>query len=162
MDGSVLKDIGNYKNRLVSAILNSEDIMELMLGPDHSENDVDNIVYSQVFPYLYINDTQTTVKSYLCFDIGIARVPTATVKDIKIIMRIYCHKECMKYSKKGYLGTRVDILSDMIERQLRDSDRFGIGKLQLESVLPISLEKNYYGKEIIFTTPDFRVKKVSV
>lgn len=161
MNESVLKDIGIYKNRLISLLLESPDILELMLGKEYTEIDVENIVYKQIFPYLYVDDTQTSVKTFLCFDVGVARVPTATIKDIKIIMRIYCHKDCMRYSKNGYLGTRADILSDMIERQLGDSYRFGVGRLQLESVLPIYLEKTYYGKEIIYTTPDFKTKKVN-
>lgn len=162
MEESVLRDIGVYKTRLISALLDSTDILELMLGKDYTEDDIDNIVYDQVFPYLYINETQDTVKSFLCFDVGITRVPTTTIKNIKIIIRVYCHKECMTYSKKGYLGTRADILSDMVEQKLHNSDNFGIGKLQLESVMPIFLEKTYYGKEMIFTTPDFRNKRKEI
>ena len=65
----------------------------------------------------------------------------------------------MKYSKKGYIGTKSDILADMIERQLRDSDKFGIGKLQLQSVTHFFPSKDYYGRQMIFYTPDFRISK---
>lgn len=159
MDEVVLKDIGVYKNRLVSAILNSNNIIQLLLNKDtYSDEEVDDLMYTQVFPYLYVDGTQTSVLSYLCIEINIPRIPTNTIKDIQIIVLAYCHKDCMKYTKKGYLGTRADILADMVERELRDSDRFGIGKLRLTSVSHFFPNNKYYGREMRFTIPDFKVK----
>lgn len=159
MDEVVLKDIGVYKNRLVSAILNSNNIIQLLLNKDtYSDEEVDDLMYTQIFPYLYVDGTQTSVLSYLCIEINIPRIPTNTIKDIQIIVLAYCHKDCMKYTKKGYLGTRADILADMVERELRDSDRFGIGRLRLTSVSHFFPNNKYYGREMRFTIPDFKVK----
>lgn len=159
MDEVVLKDIGLYKNRLVSALLNSDNIIKLLLNKDtYSDEEVDNLMYTQVFPYLYVDGTQIEVLSYLCLEVNIPRIPTTTIKDVQIIIWAYCHKDCMKYSKKGFLGTRVDILADMVERELRDSDRFGIGKLRLTSVSHFFPNNKYYGREMRFTIPDFKVK----
>lgn len=159
MDEAVLKDIGLYKNRLISTFLNSDDITKLLLNKNiYSEEEVDNLLYSQVFPYLYVDETQTEVLSYLCLEVNIPRIPTTTIKDVQIIIWAYCHKDCMQYSKKGFLGTRADILADMVERELRDSDRFGIGKLKLTSVSHFFPNNKYYGREMRFTIPDFKVK----
>lgn len=159
MDEVVLKDIGLYKNRLVSAILNSNNIIQLLLNKDtYSDEEVDDLMYTQIFPYLYVDGTQIEVLSYLCLEVNVPRIPTTTIKDIQIIIWAYCHKDCMKYSKKGFLGTRVDILADMVERELRDSDRFGIGKLRLTSVSHFFPNNKYYGREMRFTIPDFKVK----
>lgn len=159
MDEVVLKDIGLYKNRLVSAILNSNNIIQLLLNKDtYSDEEVDDLMYTQIFPYLYVDGTQIEVLSYLCLEVNVPRIPTTTIKDIQIIIWAYCHKDCMKYSKKGFLGTRVDILSDMVERELRDSDRFGIGKLRLTSVSHFFPNNKYYGREMRFIIPDFKVK----
>lgn len=169
MEATIIKDIGLYKNRLVNLLLQSPDICEALLGLGYTEEDVfgdENddddygIVYRQVFPYLYIDETQTTVLPYLCLEVDIPRVPTRTIKDMKIIIWCYCHRDCMKYSKKGYLGTRADILSDMVERQLRSSEKFGIGLLQLDSVTYLSnTNSNYYGRQMIFTISDFTIKR---
>lgn len=159
MDEVVLKDIGVYKNRLVSAILNSNNIIQLLLNKDtYSDEEVDDLMYTQIFPYLYVDGTQLEVLSYLCLEVNVPRIPTTTIKDIQIIIWAYCHKDCMKYSKKGFLGTRADILADMVERELRDSDRFGIGKLRLTSVSHFFPNNKYYGREMRFTIPDFKVK----
>lgn len=95
--------------------------------------------------------------SYICVEVDAPIIPTNTIKNMEVYIWSYCHKRHMKYSKKGYSGTRVDILSDMIERQLRTSDKFGIGKLQLKSVQRFSPNKEYYGRQMIYHIPDFKI-----
>lgn len=160
---SVLKDISTCKNNILSSFTDSKDICDLMLltsdNDEYDDEDVVNLIYTQIFPYLYVDETQTDVKPYICCEVDVPRIPTGTIKDMKLIVWAYCHKDCMKYSKNGYRGTRVDILVDMIERQLRDSNKFGIGKLQLDSVTYFFPSKNYYGRQLVFTIPDFKVGK---
>lgn len=160
MAETMLKDIGAYKNKIISTLLNSEEICKVLSSTDKTENKIDSkqFVYSQVFPYLYVDDTQTEVLTYLCIEVDAARFPTATMKDMKIIIWVYCHKECMKYTASGYIGNRVDILADMVERQLRDSDKYGIGKPKLESATHFYPNKDYYGRQLIFSMPDFKIK----
>lgn len=155
---SILKDMGSYKNTLLSALINSDDICELLFNKKpYDEDDVENLIYTQIFPYLYIDETQTEVMTYLCFEVDMPRIPTGTVKDMKLIIWAYCHKDTMKYSKKGYSGTKVDILADMVESQLRESDKFGIGKLQLLSCTYFSPNSKYYGKQLVYNMPDFKI-----
>ena len=160
MEERVLKDIGLCKNRILSALLNSPDFCELMLRTtDYTEEDIDNMLYTQVFPYLFVNDTQTEIMPYTCVEVDIPRVPTGTIKDMKIIIWCYAHKDCMKCKKDGYLGTRPDMLCDVIECILRDSYDYGIGKVELDSVDKIYPNKQYYGRQMIFNVPDFKFKK---
>lgn len=160
MAETILKDIGLYKNRILSTLLQSSDLCETLLNKkDYTEEDVDSLIYKQVFPCLYIDETQTNVLSYVCVEVNTPRIPTRTIKNMELIIWCYCHKDCMKYSKKDYFGTRADIMSDMVERQLRDSDKFGIGKLQLQSVTYLNnTNSRYYGRQLLFTTPDFKIK----
>lgn len=156
---SVIKDIGSYKTTLLSVVINSDEICELLFyKKPYTEDDVDNLVYSQVFPYLFVNETQTEVLTYLCFEVDIPRIPTGTIKDMKLIVWIYSHKNRMRYSKKGYSGTITDILADMVDSQLRDSDKFGIGKLELLSATYFSPNRDYYGRQLVYNMPDFKAK----
>lgn len=131
----------------------------MLMKKKYTEEDVDNLVYSQVFPYLYVDDTQTMVLPYVCFEVTIPRIPTGTIKDMQIIVWTYCHKDCMRCSQKGYLGTRADILADIIERHIHDAYNMGIGHPSLQSVRQFSPQNKYYGREFIFTVPDFKVKE---
>lgn len=155
---SVLKDVGAYKNRILSLFINSPEIISLLLNDNLTDDNVENLVYSQIFPYLYVNETQTDQLSYLCIEVEVPRVPTKMIKDMKIIVWAYCHKGIMKYSKKDYLGTRADILADMADQCLAGSDSFGIGRPSLESVTYFFPNDKYYGRQLIYTMPEFKVK----
>lgn len=156
MAKTMLKDLGSYKNEIISKFLKNPDLMECLLGENYTETQVDEIVYQQIFPYLYVDDTQTATKSY----IGIELDPTTssgTIKDSKLIIWVYCHKNIMKYSKKGYIGTRADILADMIARILIDFD-LGIGNPEFLSGNYFTPNSNYYGRVLLFNIPDFKTK----
>ena len=158
-EGSILKDMGSYKSTLLSYFVNSEEICELLFNKNpYTEEDVDNLIYTQIFPYLYVNDTQDEVLSYLCIEVDVPRIPTGTIKDMRLTIWAYCHKDTMQYSKKGYSGTKADILADMVERVLRDSNKFGIGKLQLMSCDHFFPNNKYYGRKLVYSMPDFKVK----
>lgn len=158
-EGTVLKDIGSCKQRLLTALVKNEDICELLFNKKkYTEDDVENLMYTQIFPYLYTDETQTETLAYLCFEVDIPRCSSGTVKDMKIIIWAYCHKDIMKYSKKGYYGTKVDILADMVERQIRDSYDFGIGKPELVSVTNFFPNNKYYGRQLVYNIPEFKVK----
>lgn len=158
IEGSIIKDLGSYKNKLISALLNSNDICELMLNKKtYTDDEAESLVYTQIFPYLYVDETQNEVLSYICIESDIPHIPTNTIKDMKLTIWAYCHKSGMKYSKKGYSGTKTDILADMIERQLRESNKFGIGKLELKSVTYFFPSKIHYGRQLIYSIPDFKI-----
>ena len=128
MAETVIKDTGLCKSVLIQTFLDNSEIMEVLLGKGYdkkyTQDEIDDTVYKQIFPYLYIDETQTQTLSYICCEVETPRIPTGTIKDMMITIWVFCHKGVMKYSKKGYRGTRVDILCDMIERSLRYSDYF--------------------------------------
>ena len=158
-EGTVLKDIGSCKQKLLTVFVNSDEICELLFNKKpYTEDDVENLMYTQIFPYLYTDETQTETLTYLCFEVDVPRLSSSTVKDMKIIVLAYCHKDIMKYSKKGYYGTRVDILADMVERKLRDSYDLGIGKPELISVTNFFPNNKYYGRQLIYNVPEFKIK----
>ncbi len=169
MPETVLKDIGLVKNRILPLLLNSDDIMEILLGKGYTEeqvwgNDEDDddygIVYKQVFPTLYIDETQTEVLSYLCFEVDVPRIPTGTIKDMKIIVWAYCNKSSMRYSKKGYLALKPIFWLMRLKEHCLIHKKFGIGKLHLDSATYISSSnKQFYGRQMIFTIPDFKSKR---
>ena len=104
-EGSVLKDIGSYKNKLLSAFVTSDDICELLFNKKpYTEEDADNLLYSQVFPYLYVDETQTDVKAYICCEVDIPRVPTGTIKDMKLITSIVNSPELVELVNADYVG----------------------------------------------------------
>lgn len=155
---TVLKDIGIYKYKVIRALLSSPDICEALLG-DNLTDDVSSLEYTRIFPYLHLKNTPDEVIPYLCVETDVPELQSGTMKSMRITVWVLCHKNCMAYSKTGYIGTRTDILSDMIERRLNDSYEFGIGKLHLDSAVHLNnTNEHYYGRQLIFSVPDFKVK----
>jgi hypothetical protein len=154
-----LKDIGVYKNRLLTTIMSSEDVCELILGKRYDKTDVDErLIYKHIFPYLYVDETQTEVKTYICIEVSVPRTHDFTYKDMKVDIWCYCHKDIMRYSKKGFLGTRSDILSDMVDRLLNSSNNYGIGRLKLQSCVPINISKTHYGRHLTYSCAEFNIE----
>ena len=111
IEGSILKDIGSYKDKVISALVNSHDICELMLNKEtFTDDEAEHLIHRQIFPYLYADDTQDETLSYICLEADIPYIPTNTVKSVKLTVWVYCHKSIMGYAKNRYSGTRVDIL----------------------------------------------------
>lgn len=153
-----LKDLGRYKYRLQTAILDSEDICETMLGKDYNKEIVsEELMYEYIFPYLYVDETQTDTKSYICFEVDVPRTSNFSYKDMKIIVWCYSHKGIMNYKHTGYLGTRSDILSDMVDRLLNSSRDYGIGRLKLESATYFMPSSKFYGRQLIYSCSEFNI-----
>lgn len=154
-----LKELGSYKYTIFTKIRNSDDIKEILLGKNYNVEIVDDLLDEHIFPYLYVPETQQTAKSYICVDVVIPKVPNFSIKNLKIIIWVFTHKSLMNYSKKGYVGTRTDILSDILDKMLDTSRDFGIGRLKLEDVGLFNSEKQYYGRTLTYSASDFNVDK---
>lgn len=159
-----LKDTGIYKNRIIALLSESEEIAELLLGVGYDAETADEeLIYNHIYPYLYVDGngdagssgTQTAVKSYVCVEVDVAKTANFTYKDMKIIIWCYCHRDGMRYTKPGFLGTKADILSDMTDRLLNGSRRFGVGRLKLESSSHITPGDKFYGRELIYSCSEF-------
>lgn len=154
----MLKDVGIYKDIIISNLI-SDDILELLLGKNYTEEQASDVVYTQIFPYLYVEDVQTKTLPYICMEI-LPEQANAKIKNVTLVIWAYCHKDMMKYKKTGYSGTRADILADMIDRKIRNLDDFGIGRLEFKKSPYFVPEKKFYGRQLIYSIPDFLVKGV--
>lgn len=163
----MLKELGDYKNRLRSIFVNSDNICKLLLGKDYenAEYDLDDELDKYIIPHLYVPDIITTQNSYIMFDTFMPR-SHGKIKTMKIAIQAICHKDIVKYEKKpkGYPGLRYDVLAQFIEELLCPKDeeanksiikKFGIGSMELELV-DVFLDKNFIGRTLTFTVPDFR------
>lgn len=162
-EGSILKDIGSCKQKLYTSFINDSDICELLLNKQlYTDDERENLFYNQIFPYLYAEDSQNEALTYLCYEIDIPALNDKTlgrtIKNMKMIILAYCHKDIMRYAKNGHCGTRADILADMIEGKLRNSYDFGIGKPELISVTNFFSNNKYYGKQLVYNVPEFKIK----
>lgn len=152
---------GKYKTIISSALYKNKDIIDLLLGDMAGKNqsEVRKQFKEHVKSHLFIDDTIEDAGTYIFYDIHMPELHTNT-KRCMIIMYLICHRSILEdYSKDGYYGDRIDILSQMVEDTLINnkevSNEFGIGELTLDSI-GIYNATRFYGSVLTLSVPNFR------
>lgn len=154
-------ELGIYKENIMQALFHDKDICKLLIGKIDGM-DVTKLreeFKKHVKSHLFIDDTITDSTSFIFYEVRCPRI-NAQTKQCEIILFAICHRDILdNYVQEGYHGNRADILSQMIENVLINDDemvnRFGIGKLKLDSV-DFYNSSRFYGRLLTFRTPDFR------
>lgn len=162
MASSVARDLAFIKSKVISRLLESDDFAGVMLRKtDFTEDEKYNMEYIQVFDYPYVDGTQEEVQPFVCIE-TVCRGTNRTTKSMDLYVWIFVHRDCMKMDKniKTYMGNRADVLADIVERLLRDETDLGIGKPSLSDVDYIIPQSKYYGRQLKYSIPDFKIKEV--
>jgi len=160
MRESTTKERGIYKTRISNALLQSNNIKEIILG-DTSELTPKELLskfQKHVNSHLFIDETIKDTTTYIFFDVIMPELRPQT-KIIQVLIYAICHRDILEdYVKEGYYGNRADILSEMIEETLLDDSivkKFGIGDLSLDNV-DIYNSVTFYGCIMSFSVRNFR------
>ncbi len=152
---------GKFKNEINSALYKNADIIELLLGDisNKSNAEIRKEFKKYVKSHLFIDDTITETKTFIFYDVVFPELSN-NIKMCNVVMYLICSRDILEdYSKEGYYGDRIDILSQMVEDTLINneevSNSFGIGKLRLDSV-EIYNASRFYGCILRFDVPSFR------
>lgn len=154
------KERGIYKTRIVNALLQSDNIKDIILGDtsELTQTDILTKFKNHVNSHLFIDETIKDTSTYIFFEVFMPQL-RPQVKTTKILMYAICHRDILEnYTKEGYFGNRADILSEMIEETLLDSDivkKFGIGDISLDNV-DIYNSVTFYGCIMTFNVSNFR------
>ena len=154
------KERGIYKTRILNALLQSDTLKDIVLG-DTSEMQSKDIMANfknHVNSHLFIDETIKETSTYIFFDVIMPKM-RPQVKSIQVLVYAICHRDILEnYNKEGYYGNRADVLSEMIEETLLDSNivkKFGIGDLELDNV-DIYNSTTFYGCIMSFSVHNFR------
>ena len=162
MAQSVARDLAFIKSKVISRLLESDEFAEVMLRKtDFTEDEKNDMEYKQIFDYPYIDGTQEEVMPYVCIE-TVCRGTNRTTKSMDLYVWIFVHRNCMKMDKniKSYMGNRADVLADIVERLLRDADDLGIGKPSLDDIGYTVPQSSYFGRQLKYSIPDFKIKEV--
>lgn len=155
-----LKECGKFKQNVHKALYKSSDIVELLLGDTTGvpKQEVLAQFKEYVKSHLFVEDTITKADTFIYYDVTLPHIATQ-VKSCRMIMYIISERTVIdNYSKEGYVGNKVDILSEMVmDALVNDEDvanSFGIGKLRLDNV-GIYNASRFYGRVLEFEIPSF-------
>lgn len=152
---------GKFKTEISSALYKNANIRELILGDTSgmSARQIQTAFKKHVKSHLFIDDTITDATTFIFYDVRLMYLHTQT-KTCQVVMYAICHRDILEsYTKEGYFGDRIDILSQMIEDTLINdkevANSFGIGELTLDSI-DIYNSQRFYGCIMNFSVPAFR------
>ena len=75
-----LEEIPSYKDDLLHAFIENENIITLIGSKDQNIQDPVDLIGENIFPNPYVPDIQSEVKTYLCMDIYVPRVNIFLIK----------------------------------------------------------------------------------
>ena len=146
-----LDEFFHYKNQLLDDLLTDEEIVGL-INSDVTLDQAQTLVWDQVMPVEFYPDTMEKGQVYLCCDVDIRRAPNTLLYTPTLYIWIFCHKDLLRL-REG--GVRTDKLCHLIDKKINGSFKYGLGKLELQSVNRFSIVSDYTGKVLAYTATDF-------
>ena len=148
----LLDEFFDYKNRLMETLCSNENIVRLITDSESADIPNYKLAYTQIYPFEYIPDTVDDGRTFICFDVDIARVYDKTYYQPVLYLWIFTHKSKIRL-KQG--GIRTDQLAVEIDKELNGSRYFGLGELDLYSVGRFSPITDFQGRVMTYTAIDF-------
>lgn len=152
---------GLFKREIHAALYKNEKIRDMLLEDTSGKKPVEIMAdfKKHVKSHLFLEDTLIEAKMFIYYDVIMPDL-RSNIKDCKVIMYLICHRDYLDdgYAIDGYVGDRVDILSQLVEETLLDKsvvNNFGIGELTLDSI-NIYNATRFYGCILNFVVPNFR------
>lgn len=152
-------EIGEFKLTLIRKLIEDENIVKLIDAPADEVEYPDDLIYSHIFPYNRVPDTEQEVKTYITVMVNATSLPKRNdiTRNLSIIVRIYSHKDLMKVA--GSNSDRIDLLSAYIDKILNESNEFGIGYVLLGSNTEHVLDSKHFFRELVFHTDALNNKR---
>ena len=165
MANAILDALVDYPAKALQKIGTDATIVKLLTNNpniDMDSDEADAVFDRYLFDYEYVDDTTDEAAAYICVETELARVPTPTIKDMKIYVKIVCHKRFMEIDPskfKATIGNRRDNLSRYVDKLLSGSDIFGIGALTLDYARIVSAPTGFTARELGYSISDFKVRR---
>ena len=164
MAKTYLDELVEYPLKALHQIGTNPTIVQLLTNNpniDMDSDEADSVFDKYLFDYAYVDSTTTQAEAYICVEAEVPSVQSYTIKDMKLFVTVFCHKQYMsldpdKFDK--FSGNRRDNLARYIDVLLNGSNIFGIGQLTLLNVRVVNAPSGFTARELIYQVPDFKTK----
>lgn len=146
-----LEDIYSYKNQLMTELLNTQSIVELI--KDDTVSDAADLAYTQVFPYEYIPDEAKPAQTFICFDIDMQKPIGKTFFTLTLNVWVFSHRSKLRLPDNSI---RTDRLCSEICKKMHNIQKYRVKAFELESVKKFAPAAEYQGKVLSFNAKEFK------
>lgn len=156
-----LQDIIDFQNAAIRKIAEDTTCVGLLLNKriaDVDDNDIDEAWDKKIYPYEFVVGTEASETAFVFVEAEAVKT-SHSMKRVDVFVTVVCHKNYMKLNPQtfpGIAGSRRDVLVAHVDYVLANSNDFGIGRLNWQSMKTVSVSNpNYCGRQIHYSTADF-------
>lgn len=152
----VASDVMEYKSKIMARLISIPDVYMLINNSDITK--ASDMINKNLFSYMWIPDTTTTVKNYICFDYNSTKSSiNESFKNVTINIGVICPKSEIITP----WGNRFDVLAGVLIESINWSNFLGF-ELELVSDKENIFENNYHGRMLQFKNLSFNSLKNGV
>lgn len=156
------EELKEYRQKILTALINSRDICELVLDrtiPVITEDVQNELTNYHIFKYAFVPNVQDEQKTYVAFDLSGRKPNRASLyKNMKLNFYVFSHSRIIKHST-GYL--RTDLIDEQIQSLFNEGRDFGIGKMYCTADDSLKVGSSYYGRQLSFECREQSVDRCS-
>lgn len=170
--------VGAYKDELLKELRNNPDFQLALLGdelkPELTPKQVKQSFKECVFDHAFVPGTTVEEKIFVCMEIVCPYADAVTWKDLYIYIYVFTPKMAVQWNEeqdkeikisstleqRGYIGNKIDMVVDIIDRRINGFENLSLGKIRLaprDGMQIFSYVDGYYGKQLIYTATDFNL-----
>ena len=171
--------IGAYKKQLLDLLRLNNDFQQALLHKEFPEpnpyeiNKINKSYFKEyVYDHAFVPGTTTEDRIFVCMEITNPYADGIVFKELYIQIYIFTPKmsvqwesaeECSveeELEKRGYIGNKIDMVVDIIDRQINGLEHLSLGKITLsprDGLRIFSYVDGYYGKQLTYTARDFNL-----
>lgn len=150
------QEIVRYKQQLTSLIINNAAIVKLINEPEITNPE--DLIYHNIYDFVRIPETIDEEKTYICIKVDVPQVYRSSFLFKQLIISIYIisHQNQMITE---YGGTRIDLISALLDKMLNGRKDIGKKKLELISNIEDSIGSKHRCRIMKFKAEDINNSK---
>lgn len=150
------QEIVRYKQQLTSLIINNAAVVKLINEPEITNPE--DLIYHNIYDFVRIPETIDEEKTYICIKVDVPQVYRSSFLFKQLIISIYIISH-QKQMITEYGGTRIDLISALLDKMLNGRKDIGKKKLELISNIEDSVGSKHRCRIMKFKAEDINNSK---
>lgn len=150
------QEIVRYKQQLTSLIINNAAIVKLINEPEITNPE--DLIYHNIYDFVRVPETIDEEKTYICIKVDVPQVYRSSFLFKQLIISIYIISH-QKQMITEYGGTRIDLISALLDKMLNGRRDIGKKKLELISNIEDSMGSKHRCRIMKFKAEDINNSK---
>lgn len=150
------QEIVRYKQQLTSLIINNAAVVKLINEPEITNPE--DLIYHNIYDFVRVPETIDEEKTYICIKVDVPQVYRSSFLFKQLIISIYIISH-QKQMITEYGGTRIDLISALLDKMLNGRKDIGKKKLELISNIEDSVGSKHRCRIMKFKAEDINNSK---